>query len=750
MKKIFLLLTNCFVLGSIAQVCSVNITANPICASQISTLTVQAPSFSCSSSLPSNLQTSLACYLPFCGNANDISGNGNNGTVNGASLTTDRFGNPNSAYSFNGTNSFIQVPHSASFTYSNNIISIGFWMQVSAWPTNSLEYYILAKHSGVGNTQMGYHSYVYNSFLNIRYRDGVSGTWGSASNNTTTLPAPGTWFHVVYTVNGTSNKMYINGILVDTQVAQIIGANTSDLFIGYDPVGGQYYSGLLDDIVIYNKVLSLTDVQQLYKLGTNTFSWSNGATTNSIIVNPTVTTTYSVTSSNGYSSCSSVETVTVNSCTSNALCFNNATNFSSGNFPSSLASADFNGDGNKDLVVTNQTSNSISVLLGTGNGSFVLANNFNVGSQPNCAVTGDFNSDGKLDIATANQGSNDISIMLGTGTGSFSTATNFSGGNYPNFMVSSDFNGDGEIDFVVTDNASNTVSVFLGTGTGSFSLAASFPAMSNPTHLICADLNSDTKIDLSVSNGSANNIVVLLGTGSGTFGAPTSFNVGSAPYWIASGDFNGDSKIDLATSNQASNNVSILLGTGTGSFTTATNFTTTTLPGMIISTDINNDSKVDLAIVNPASNKVSLLLGNGVGGFGVANTYSVGTYPYFICSGDFNGDGKIDLATSNEISNNTSILLNCSISTNLVSENSVNKNINIFPNPNNGTFTIDVQMKIQNGTLFIYDYIGKEVFKQLVLDGENFIETTELSSGLYLYSIYEGKQKLMTGKLIIN
>ncbi|MBK6986712.1 MAG: hypothetical protein IPH32_19125 [Bacteroidetes bacterium] len=49
-----------------------------------------------------------------------------------------------------------------------------------------------------------------------------------------------------------------------------------------------------------NKVLSLTDIQQLYKLGTNTFSWSNGATTNSIIVNPTGNNNFSVTSSNGY------------------------------------------------------------------------------------------------------------------------------------------------------------------------------------------------------------------------------------------------------------------------------------------------------------------------------------------------------------------------------------------------------------------------------------------------------------------
>ena len=78
----------------------------------------QVPSY-----VPSN---GLVGYWPFSGNANDASSNGNNGTVNGASLTTDRNGNANSAYSYDGVNDYIQVPHSSSISITGDIT-------MSAW-----------------------------------------------------------------------------------------------------------------------------------------------------------------------------------------------------------------------------------------------------------------------------------------------------------------------------------------------------------------------------------------------------------------------------------------------------------------------------------------------------------------------------------------------------------------------------------------------------------------------------------------
>ena len=90
-----------------------------------------------------------------------------------------------------------------------------------------------------------------------------------------------------------------------------------------------------------------------------------------------------------------------------------------------MAVGDFNGDGKLDLAVANVGSNNVSILLGTGTGSFGAATNFGVGSDPFSVAVGDFNGDGKLDLAVANFNSDNVSILLGTGTGSFGAATNF-------------------------------------------------------------------------------------------------------------------------------------------------------------------------------------------------------------------------------------------------------------------------------------------------------------------------------------
>ena len=105
-----------------------------------------------------------------------------------------------------------------------------------------------------------------------------------------------------------------------------------------------------------------------------------------------------------------------------------------------MTTGDFNGDGKLDLVTANIQSNTVSILLGTGTGTFGAPTQFSMGITPYSVAVGDFNRDGKLDIASANNSSNDISVRLGTGTGSFGAATNFGlgGGTAPNSIVVAD------------------------------------------------------------------------------------------------------------------------------------------------------------------------------------------------------------------------------------------------------------------------------------------------------------------------
>src|SRR5436853_314268 len=89
--------------------------------------------------------------------------------------------------------------------------------------------------------------------------------------------------------------------------------------------------------------------------------------------------------------------------------------FTTGSKPLAVALADINGDGTLDLAVANQASNSVSVLLGNGNGTFKARQDFATGSAPDSLALADVNGDGKLDLAVANQNGNTASVLLGNG-----------------------------------------------------------------------------------------------------------------------------------------------------------------------------------------------------------------------------------------------------------------------------------------------------------------------------------------------
>ena len=141
--------------------------------------------------------------------------------------------------------------------------------------------------------------------------------------------------------------------------------------------------------------------------------------------------------------------------------------FAAGARPFSVAVGDFNGDGKPDLAVANFGSNNVSVLLGNGDGSFQAARNFGAGTTPRSVAVGDFNGDGLQDLAVANGGSppyqsdGSISVLLGTGDGSFTAVQTIAAGDTPASIAIADFNGDGRPDLAVANFRSNNVSVLI-------------------------------------------------------------------------------------------------------------------------------------------------------------------------------------------------------------------------------------------------------------------------------------------------
>ena len=340
--------------------------------------------------------------------------------------------------------------------------------------------------------------------------------------------------------------------------------------------------------------------------------------------------------------------------------------------PQSIAVADLNGDGLRDLAVVNFNGNSLSVLLGDGGGGFgPAAGSPLAGTYPKAVTAGAFNGDGAPDLAVAHGSGagGSVTVLLGTGGGGFGPGPGspVPAGSWPESVAAGDFDGDGTLDLAVANNTSSgTVTVLLGTGTGGFGPAAGSPVAvgDGPRSVVVGDFNGDGKPDLVASNHSGNDVSVLLGTGSGAFApaAGSPVPVGTNPGLLARGDFNGDGHQDLAVPNGGGNSVTVLLGTGSGGFAPAPGSPVGvgSGPGSVAVGEFDGDGNLDLAVTDGGSNVVSVLLGTGDGGFAPAagSPVTAGAAPYVVAVGEFDGDGLPDLAVANYVDNTVGVYLN--------------------------------------------------------------------------------------------
>ena len=349
--------------------------------------------------------------------------------------------------------------------------------------------------------------------------------------------------------------------------------------------------------------------------------------------------------------------------------------FATGSEPTSLAVGDFNGDGKTDLAIANSGSNTVSILLQgyqivATDVQFQTQQTFATGASPESVVVGDFNGDGNADLAVTNYGSNTLSILLGNGNGTFMPEQTFATGSGPGSIAVGDFNGDGIEDLAVANRNSNTVSVFLGNGNGTFQPQQTFATGSYPWSIAVGDFNGDGKEDLAVANYNSETLSILLGNGNGTFQTQQTVYTGDDPISVVVGDFNGDGEADLAVANYASNDLSVLLnltpiGATSLNFQTQT-FATGSYPISVAVGDFNDDGKVDLAVANYQSSNVSVLLnttttGGTIASFQTQQTIATGYFPTSVVVGDFNGDGKADLAVVDSNSNTLSLSNNLSL-----------------------------------------------------------------------------------------
>ncbi|MGA1824939.1 MAG: FG-GAP repeat domain-containing protein, partial [bacterium] len=339
-----------------------------------------------------------------------------------------------------------------------------------------------------------------------------------------------------------------------------------------------------------------------------------------------------------------------------------------GDGPGSIVAGYFNGDKIIDLAVTNEKSDSISILLGNGDGTF-LTSHFMSANGPCSVATRDFNQDRKADLAIVNNVSNTLSIFLGEGYGMFTHGYSYALPGEPRAITAGDFNKDGKPDLAIINYISyyysSRIALFLGNGDdeGSFVEAGTYSAGMYSLSIKAADINGDEKTDLLFINMNEDNFSVLINNTPAVVASDFSFapavhyTVGNKPRSIAIADFDGDSDLDLVVANSGSNNVSVLMGLDiyTGTFTVATNFPAGGRPLSVVAADFNGDKAADIAVANEASNDVSILLGQGTGLFDEAVTYTaVGMEgPCSLIAARLNDDAKMDLAIASKSSDSS-------------------------------------------------------------------------------------------------
>jgi hypothetical protein len=173
--------------------------------------------------------------------------------------------------------------------------------------------------------------------------------------------------------------------------------------------------------------------------------------------------------------------------------------------PQSIALADFNGDGKADMAVAVARPNNecVVILLGNGDGTFTASSqSLPVGEYPSSIVSADFNGDGKPDLAVTISETNSVAVFLGNGDGTFNAfSSSLSTGNYPLSLVTADFNGDGQPDLAIANAGDSTITILLGQGNGNFSAASiNLSSGVSPLAIAAADFNGDGYADLSTAN----------------------------------------------------------------------------------------------------------------------------------------------------------------------------------------------------------------------------------------------------------
>lgn len=235
--------------------------------------------------IPSNVPANgLIGWWPFNGNANDESGNHNNGAIHGAVLTTDRLGSDSSAYLFDGSSSYISIPSSASLESPTFRLTMSTWINLAGYSLSGQAFApILMKSDNGSNAFM----YRFNININGAGLYVAINNWNNYTGITSNFLL-NKWYMVTAVLDSSTSSFYINDSLISKMAfATNIVNNTLPLEIGRDVPGyTEVFNGEIDDIGIWNRALSQQEISGLYNGFTTTIEEPVSADQLTVYPNP--------------------------------------------------------------------------------------------------------------------------------------------------------------------------------------------------------------------------------------------------------------------------------------------------------------------------------------------------------------------------------------------------------------------------------------------------------------------------------
>jgi hypothetical protein len=285
---------------------------------------------------------------------------------------------------------------------------------------------------------------------------------------------------------------------------------------------------------------------------------------------------------------------------------------------------------NVNEIISFNNPGSVVIHKNTG-GFYKPGNEYVVGGQPYWGAVADFNNDGNKDIVSANQFANNLSVLLATGGASFSPATSVSLPNSPWCVAAADLNNNGNMDLLAAVPNGNQIRTFAGNGSGGFTALSSITTPYNlPNKIVIANLNGDAYPDMLVGYLSQSNISRYLGGSTGVF--TSVLNILMQSYSFDAGDLNNDNNADIAT--VWNGTLTILAGNGSGGFSVLNSFTITGSGSAVKIADMNQDGAKDILV---SGQSLECWLGSGNGTFVYQSNSTAGNSNY-ITTGKLSND----------------------------------------------------------------------------------------------------------------